>query len=179
VEQIVQTSDLLSEIYNAISLKLLSVLDQISTTDLIKVLYELSQKKVIQPFFVKDERIQAFFTKLDYINLSHKNRHDFLSLGHVMHNLAVFISIPSWCVKIYTKVLKEEYQIGSDKQEEGAAWRNEREKVRKPTAGNSSGASLSGANGSKQDVERFHARKVLSKIESREAQRRAIQSNKS
>jgi hypothetical protein len=47
----------IAEIYNTISLKTLESLQAFSTSDLIKLLFELSQKKSILPFFVKDERI--------------------------------------------------------------------------------------------------------------------------
>ncbi len=43
------------EIYNAIMLKVLQVFDQFDNeSEIIKVMFELSQKKVIAQYFVKD-----------------------------------------------------------------------------------------------------------------------------
>ena len=76
---------------------------------MIKVLFELSQKKVIAQYFVKDERIQKFFKNIKYAELCKTNRQDFLSLGHVIFNLLVFINIPKGCKAIYKDMLIKEF----------------------------------------------------------------------
>ena len=74
VEKMVQSNELLTELYSGISLQLLEIMGHpenlISNSDVIKVLFELSQKKVIRPFIVNDIRVQNFFKNLDYKKLS-------------------------------------------------------------------------------------------------------------
>ncbi len=110
IENIVKDNQLVREIYNALMMKVLQVFDQFTNeSEVIKVLFELSQKKVIAQYFVKDQRIQHFFKNIKYAELCKTNRQDFLSLGHVIFNLLVFINIPKGCKAIYKDMLIKEF----------------------------------------------------------------------
>jgi len=113
VETVIANNPLIRELYSSIGLKLLALLkdnrEVISQSEIIKILFELSQKKVIQPFFVNDATIRSFFASLNYEELSKSNAQDFLSLGHVFHNMCVFINLPNKYVESYTQVLKANF----------------------------------------------------------------------
>jgi hypothetical protein len=49
---------------------------------------------------------------MDYEKLSKNNRQDFLTLGHVFHNLLVFINVPKWCIKVYKDLLVRDFLQG-------------------------------------------------------------------
>lgn len=77
VETVIANNPLIKELYSSVCLKLLGLLkdhrELISQSEIIKILFELSQKKVIQPFFVKDPTIRDFFASLNYKELSKSN----------------------------------------------------------------------------------------------------------
>ena len=79
-------------------------------------------------------------------------------MGHVFHNLCVFINIPKWCIKVYKDLLEEQFL-----KNEGGTMptlvtdEGDREKFK--------------TNQNKGEVEKFHAKKVLSKLKSRMDQR--------
>ena len=79
-------------------------------------------------------------------------------MGHVFHDLCVFINIPKWCIKVYKDLLEEQFL-----KNEGGTMptlvtdEGDREKFK--------------TNQNKGEVEKFHAKKVLSKLKSRMDQR--------
>ena len=68
--------------------------------DLIRILYELCQKRVIRDNLFKDGTVQKWFNKLDIYRL---NPQDFLNLGHILNNPVVKQFIDK---KIYEEYLK-------------------------------------------------------------------------
>ena len=78
-------------------------------------------------------------------------------MGHVFHNLCVFINIPKWCIKVYKDLLEDQFL------------KNEGDST--PTTTNDGDREKLKSNENKGEVEKFHAKKVLSKLKSRMDQR--------
>ena len=65
-EIIVKENQLIEQIYESIIIKVLKHLDKFSSTDVIKVIFEISQKKVMPSYFINESRIQQFFQNLNF-----------------------------------------------------------------------------------------------------------------
>jgi len=57
------------------------------------ILFELSQKRTLEPFMLREDKVAALFTTLDYGLLAKQNYQDFIYMGNIMKNPLVIKEI--------------------------------------------------------------------------------------
>eukprot|EP00347_Sterkiella_histriomuscorum_P020554 403337365 len=111
---VIKDIQMLNQCYLSIIMQMLKsfeYLTQKSLSEFIRILFELSQKKVLPVFFMADERVQHFLSHLNLKDLNNSNRQDFLQLGHIISNSLIMQNIPSQFAERYIKILKAEYKL--------------------------------------------------------------------